>query len=60
MTPTPKLRFINRKVPATMSDDVPHTYTLKILQQWWEDNTFMAPDSAVHHGEWRDVPLEME
>jgi hypothetical protein len=54
MTPTAKLRFINRKVPATMSDERGHTYTIKVLQQWWIDENHLTP------AEWRDVPLEME
>jgi len=54
-----KLRFINRKIPATMSDDAPMKYTIKVLQQWWEETAYLGV-IAASHGEWRDVPLEME
>lgn len=62
MTPTPKLRFVERRVyvnksvrnyyvgEGTISELVKKT----ILQQWWEHTEWNAP------GEWRDVPLEKE
>ena len=56
MTPTCKLRFINRKVPATMSGNRP-SYNIKVLQQWWK---FDDIEAIATGGEWRDVPLEME
>jgi len=59
MTPTNKLRFVNRKAEYS-------AYGIAILQQWWENiNTVnfgwtgeipVAPDT----GEWRDVPIEKE
>ena len=68
MTPTNKLRFVERAVP-----DYPgsHTGTVKrILQQWWEDkNITLAihiedqdgnPLPSPNRGEWRDVPVEAE
>ena len=69
MTPTPKLRFVERVVPAPeYGQDIGKT--IRILQQWWEDKNIVL---AVHitdkegntlpspnHGEWRDVPLEKE
>ena len=64
MTPTPKLRWINRPIPNTTS------HVERVLQQWWENRNVML---AVHitdkdgnalpsptRGEWRDVPLEKE
>jgi hypothetical protein len=62
MTPTPKLRWINRPLPNTTS------HVERVLQQWWENKNIVL---AIHvedkdgnplppptHGEWRDVPLE--
>jgi hypothetical protein len=64
MTPTPKLRFVERKVyvskPAynTYGDrgEVSELVKKTILQQWWDNDIpgWKAP------GEWRDVPMEVE
>jgi hypothetical protein len=57
MTPTPKLRFVERviAVPATDGEG----RTVRILQQWWEaDITDIVAGKT--QGEWRDVPLEKE
>ncbi len=56
MTPTPKLRFVERK---DFTEDLANPRTLRILQQWWEDKStdMYYPDG---NGEWRDVPLEDE
>ena len=55
MTPTPKLRFVEREERHWQDD---RTYNVvrrvRILQQWWEPAFFTEP------GEWRDVPVEME
>ena len=64
MTPTSKLRWINRPLPNTTS------HVERVLQQWWENKNIVL---AIHvedkdgnplpppmHGEWRDVPLEKE
>jgi hypothetical protein len=66
MTPTPKLRFVERVVPINETTGK----RVHILQQWWEDKNIVL---AVHitdkdgntlpspnRGEWRDVPLEKE
>jgi hypothetical protein len=66
MTPTNKLRFVERTVPINECTGK----WVPILQQWWEDKNVML---AVHItdkdgntlpsptcGEWRDVPLEEE
>jgi hypothetical protein len=58
MTPTAKLRFVERSQP-----DYPGANTgriIRTLQQWW-----VTPDSfdmitGLPAGEWRDVPLEQE
>lgn len=55
MTPTNKLRFVRREVPAP--EYGPNIVkAIRVLQQWWEPH---YPGSAVE-GEWRDVPLEEE
>ena len=64
MTPTPKLRFVERQNGYRTTDgkDVMPNM-VRILQQWWESDltghwvtsTEFRPD-----GEWRDVPLETE
>ncbi len=67
MTPTNKLRFVERKVPMhpfyqTVGSDGQMregVQTYRVLQQWWwepEDQEF----NAGRAGEWRDVPLEEE
>jgi hypothetical protein len=62
MTPTPKLRFVERVVPAPEHGEGIGK-TVRILQQWWVSDltghwvtaTEFRPD-----GEWRDVPVEKE
>jgi hypothetical protein len=66
MTPTPKLRFVEREagfeqydVKVTERHGTEVCYRpkkVRILQQWWEHGIpgWNAP------GEWRDVPLEMK
>jgi hypothetical protein len=61
MTPTPKLRFVERQIPLSSFYIDPRTMkpshqTIQVLQQWWEHGIsgWNAP------GEWRDVPLEEE
>ncbi len=58
MTPTPKLRFVERS-----QLDYPGANTgriIRILQQWWEDPDSFDMITARPTGEWRDVPLEQE
>ena len=62
MTPTPKLRFVERQNGYRTTDgkDVMPNM-VRILQQWWASD----PDSLMDwelkaNGEWRDVPLEKE
>jgi hypothetical protein len=64
MTPTPKLRFVERvdgfeqydvKVTERHGTEVCYRpKTVRILQQWWG----IEEDLSI--GEWRDVPLEEE
>jgi hypothetical protein len=59
MTPTPKLRFVERLVP--MPEHGGYLKTIRILQQWWEPE-YNIIDMVVDKktGEWRDVPIEKE
>ena len=62
MTPTPKLRFVERSIPLrpfyksidANGNMVQAMQTFRVLQQWWKHTEWNAP------GEWRDVPLEAE
>ena len=62
MTPTPKLRFVERINPMyTQPDGSVIGNKIRILQQWWAAQG--ASDNEVKYelnGEWRDVPLEKE
>jgi len=57
MTPTNKLRFVERK-KVTVDLFCNASYQkIRILQQWWavERDGQITPT-----GEWRDVPVEVE
>ncbi|CAB5212634.1 hypothetical protein UFOVP189_32 [uncultured Caudovirales phage] len=56
MTPTTKLRFVERKVsvPYKHYADAVEIKIVHILQQWW-----ISPHQP-HAGAWRDVPIEKE
>ena len=63
MTPTPKLRFVEREKPVGLTGMMVHVET--ILQQWWEDTAWDHVSNFVSgkfqpQGEWRDVPVEKE
>jgi hypothetical protein len=64
MTPTSRLRFIERLVP--MPEHGGYLKTVRILQQWWEKsltiNLGWTGDMPLRkaEGEWRDVPIEKE
>ena len=70
MNPTPKLRFVERKVavPYELQENVTQTKTVHILQQWCEDPKIVLSVSIDWNGvttkrfagEWRDVPIEKE
>jgi hypothetical protein len=55
MTPTPKLRFVERIVPL---NEVTAT-RVRVLQQYYVP---IGGDKTSDHylGQWRDVPLEVE
>ncbi len=65
MTPTNKLRFIERDCYVKNGESFKEPFKQRVLQQWW------APFKNFHDGygytslelkggEWRDVPLEEE
>ena len=55
MTPSSRLRFVERVVPAPEYGEGIGK-TVRILQQWYEWD-IQYPTAS---GEWRDVPLEKE
>jgi hypothetical protein len=64
MTPTAKLRFVERFVPAPEHGEGIGKKT-HILQQWWEQkgmtmNMGWGGEMPIGEikGEWRDIPLE--
>ena len=53
MTPTPRLRFIERFQPVIGTN---YGGTVRVLQQWYAyDITY-----PTEKGEWKDVPMEKE
>ena len=60
MTPTPKLRFIEREVRIPICEGISRCEHHKFLQQWWEQPDSFDMITAHPVGEWRDVPLEKE
>jgi len=66
MTPTNKLRFVEREKVTVDLFCNPTYQKIRILQQWWEDNMTInlgwAGDMPLGktNGEWRDVPVEVE
>lgn len=59
MTPTSKLRFVERLVPAPgYGENIAKKQ--RILQQWWEDAPGDQAMGVTLYGEWRDVPTENE
>jgi hypothetical protein len=64
MTPTNKLRFVERVVPLPEHGEGIGK-TVRVLQQWWEQSRSMnlgwgEIPLGEAKGEWRDVPLEVE
>ncbi len=59
MTPTSKLRFVERHIQVGAETTAPITTRVRILQQWWAPH-WIEGDLGVPKGEWRDVPLEKE
>ena len=61
MTPTPKLRFVEREVRIYICEGIARCEQHKILQQWWQvEDIAYAWHTNGRDGEWRDVPLEKE
>jgi hypothetical protein len=62
MTPTPKLRFVEREIFVPFEDykDVVQTKIGRILQQLWETEDKYVTEGKYFFSEWRDVPLEKE
>lgn len=58
MTPTPRLRFVERQLNAGQAakQNLPAYHTLRVLQQWYAYDI----NYPTEKGEWRDVPLEKE
>ena len=57
MTPTPKLRFVERFEPVIGTN---YGGTVRVLQQWWENRVYKGDNWFIEGGEWRDVPVEKE
>jgi len=57
MTPTTRFRYIERQ---DFTEDLANPRTIRILQQWWEDNSTDIHWVNGNPGEWRDIPLEEE
>ena len=59
MTPTPKLRFVERDSYSRNGEFFSHPHKVTILQQWWEDRStdMYYPDG---NGKWVDIPVEAE
>ena len=61
MTPTPKLRFVERDSYSRNGEFFSHPHKVTILQQWWEpEQNIIDMVAGKTKGEWRDVPLEAE
>jgi hypothetical protein len=61
MTPTPKLRFVERDSYSRNGEHFREPHKVRILQQWWKvENVTDALHNNILDGEWRDVLLEKE
>jgi hypothetical protein len=59
MTPTPKLRFVERDSYSKNGEHFVEPFKVRILQQWWAPH-WIEGNLGVPKGEWRDVPVEKE
>lgn len=59
MTPTPRLRFVERDSYSKNGEHFAQPFKMRILQQWWTV-TGTLPEFQHQYGEWRDVPVEKE
>lgn len=57
MTPTPKLRFVERESYSKNGEHFVQPFKVRILQQWW---AVERAGQITPTGEWRDVPIEKE
>lgn len=62
MTPTNKLRFVERDSYSKNGEHFVMPFKIRVLQQWWSIGLaeISKDSSKVNDGEWRDVPLEKE
>ena len=61
MTPTPKLRFVERDSYSRNGEHFVMPLKIRVLQQWWQvEDIAYAWHTNGRDGEWRDVPLEKE
>ena len=61
MTPTPKLRFVERESHSRNGEHFVMPLNIRVLQQWWEpERNIIDMVAGKTQGEWRDVPLEKE
>jgi hypothetical protein len=61
MTPTPKLRFVERDSYSRNGEHFVMPLKIRVLQQWWQvEDIAYAWHTNGPDGEWRDVPLEKE
>ena len=59
MTPTAKLRFVERDSYSHNGEHFIEPHRVRILQQWWEpEQNIIDMLAGKTQGEWRDVPLE--
>ena len=57
MTPTSKLRFVERDSYSHNGEHFVTPHKVCILQQWW---AIERAGQITPQGEWRDIPLEKE
>lgn len=57
MTPTPKLRFVERDSYSHNGEHFATPHKIRILQQWW---AIERDGQITPTGEWRDIPMEKE
>lgn len=61
MTPTPKLRYVEREVRIPICEGIARCEHHKFLQQWWTSSTnVLFGNEKTPYGEWRDIPVEIE
>jgi hypothetical protein len=65
MTPTSRLRFVEREIGYSKTGNITYFKTVRILQQWWMPTRTFSDGYGyqtveLEGGEWRDVPLEEE